>query len=122
MLYKVGDLKNVSKLQVQMFLTILQNTQKNVFAEVPFSENLHAGNLKLSEAATGDVLQKKVFLKRCIDVSEQAVHETFRQNRRFWMIHKIHIKKSELESLFNKVAVLRTCNFVKENSNTGAFL
>ena len=103
MLYKVGDLKNVSKLQVQMFLTILQNTQKNVFAEVPFSENLHAGNLKLSEAATGDVLKKKVFLK-------------------WLMIHKIHIKKSELESLFNKVAVLRTCNFVKENFNTGAFL
>ena len=29
--------------------------------------------------------------------------------------------KSLLESLFYKVAVLRACNFIKENSNTGAF-
>ena len=31
-------------------------------------------------------------------------------------------KNPVLESLFNKVAVLRACNFVKEDSNTGAFL
>ena len=66
-LCKIGDLKNFSKLQVntrsshmevlckKMFLKILQNSQKNVFAEVPFLIKLQAGNLKLSEAATGDV-------------------------------------------------------------------
>ena len=67
MLYKIGDLKNFSKLQVntrgshpevfckKMFLKILQISQKNVFAGVPFLIKLQAGNLKLSEAATGDV-------------------------------------------------------------------
>ena len=30
------------------------------------------------------------------------------QNRCSWVIHKIHSKKPALESLFNKVAVLRT--------------
>ena len=44
------------------------------------------------------------------------------QNRRSWIIHKIHSKKPVLESLFNKVAVLRTCNFIEEDSDTGAFL
>ena len=39
-----------------MFLKILQNLQKNVFDGVPFLVKLQAGNLKLSEAATGDVL------------------------------------------------------------------
>ena len=38
------------------------------------------------------------------------------------MIHKIHGKKPVLESRFNKVAVLRTGNFIKEDSNTSAFL
>ena len=67
-LYKIGDLKNFSKLQVntrsshpevfckKMFLKILQNSQKNAFAGVPFLMKLQAGKLKLSEAATEDVL------------------------------------------------------------------
>ena len=67
-LYKIGDLENFSKLQVNtrsshqevffknMFLKSLQNSQKSVFSGVPFSIKLQAGNLKLSEAATGDVL------------------------------------------------------------------
>ena len=67
-LYKIGDLKNFSKLLVntrsshpevfckKMFLKILQISQKNVFAGVSFLIKLQAGNLKLSEAATGDVL------------------------------------------------------------------
>ena len=37
-------------------LKTLQNSEKNVFAGVPFLVKLHAGNLKLSEAAAGDVL------------------------------------------------------------------
>ena len=66
-LYKIGDLENFSKLQVntrsshsevfcKKILKILQNSQKNVFAGVPFLIKLQAGNLKLSEAAVGDVL------------------------------------------------------------------
>ena len=128
----MGDLKNFSKLQVntrsshlevfckKMFWKILQISQKNVFAGVPFIIKLQAGNLKLSEAATGNVLLKKVFLKRRTGVSEPAVHTSSTQ-KCFWTIHKIRSKIPVLESVFNKVAVLRACSFIKEDSNTGAF-
>ena len=43
------------------------------------------------------------------------------QNRCYWIIDKIHRKKPVLESLFNKSAVLRTCNFIKEDYDTGTF-
>ena len=46
-----------------MFLKILQNSQKNIFTGVSFLTKLLAGNLKLAEAAAGDSLQNKVFLK-----------------------------------------------------------
>ena len=42
-----------------MFLKTLQHSQKNVLAGVSFLIKLRAGNLGLSEAATGDVMQKK---------------------------------------------------------------
>ena len=43
---------------------------------------LQAGNLKLSEAAAGDVLlKKKVFLKGRIAVSEPAFHRSSTQNK-----------------------------------------
>ena len=57
---------------------------------------------------------KLVFLKRRTGVSEPAVHISSTQNRCFWLIHNIHSKNPVLESIFNKVAVLRA-------SNTGAF-
>ena len=39
------------------------------------------------------------------------------------MIHEIQRKKNPvLESLFNKVAFLRVCNFIKEDFDTGGFL
>ena len=60
-----------------------------------FLIKLQAGNLELSEAATGDVQQNKVFLK---------------------------ISQVSQESLFNKVAVLSAFNFIKKDSDTGAFL
>ena len=101
---------------------MLQNSHKNFFAEFPFLIKLEAGRVKLSEAATGDVLYKKVFWKRRTGVSEPAVQRSSTQNRCFWIIHIIHSKKSVLESLFNKFAVLRSCNFIKEDFNTGAFL
>ena len=40
----------------KMSLEILQNSQKNIFAVVSFLIELLAGNLKLSGAATADVL------------------------------------------------------------------
>ena len=68
----------------KIFLKILQNSQKNIFAGFSFLTKLQAGNLKLAEAATGDL-------------------------------------ESLLESLFNKVEVLRACNFIKEDSDTCFF-
>ena len=38
-----------------MFLEILQNSKKNIFAGISFLIKLQGENLKLSEAATGDV-------------------------------------------------------------------
>ena len=92
---KIGDQKNFSELQVntrsshqevfckKMFLKILQISQKNVFAGVHFITKLQAGNLSLAEAATGNVLLKKVFLKRRTGVSEPAIHISSTQNRCF---------------------------------------
>ena len=50
-------------------------SQKDVFAGVPFLIKLQAGNLKLSEAATGDVLLKKGVLKKA--------HWCFRTSRSY---------------------------------------
>ena len=69
-LYERGDLKNFSKFtdkhkkqssggvlsKEKMFLKILQNSQKNIFTGVSFIIKVHPVNLKLSEAATGDIL------------------------------------------------------------------
>ena len=113
----MGDLKNFSKLQVstrsshsevfckKMFLKILQISQNKRLCCSPFFKKAAGGNLKLSEAAIENVLLKKVFLKRRTGVSEPAVHTSSTQNRCFWTIH----------------AVLRACNFINEDSNTGAF-
>ena len=126
-LCKGGDLKNFSKFTdkhkkqssggvlSKRVLKILQNSQINIFAGVYFFIKLQGGNLKLSEAANGGILSKKVLFKRRTGISERAVH------RSSWIIHKIHRKKPVLESLFNKVAFLRACNFSKEDSDTCAF-
>ena len=39
----------------KILLKILQNSQKTIFPGIPFLIKLQAGNVKLSEAATGDV-------------------------------------------------------------------
>ena len=66
--YKGGVLKKLLKIQIntktshpevfcqKMFLKILQNLQKNIFARVSFLIKLQAGNLKLAETAAGDGL------------------------------------------------------------------
>ena len=46
-----------------MFWKILKNSLKNIFAGVSFLTKLQAVNLKSSEAATGDSLENKAFLK-----------------------------------------------------------
>ena len=70
MIYKTSVLKNFSKFidkhkkqysggalsKEKMFLKILQSLHKNIFAGVSLLIKSQAGNLKFSEAATGDVL------------------------------------------------------------------
>ena len=70
MLYERSVLKNFSKLtdkhkkqssggvlsKEKMLLKILKNSQKNIYSGVSFLMKLQAGNLKLVEAATGNVL------------------------------------------------------------------
>ena len=91
----MGDLKNSSKLQVntrssypEVFckkdvLKNLANLTEKRLCWSPFLNKAASGNLKLSEAATGNVLLKKVFLKRHTGVSEPAVHTPSTQNRCF---------------------------------------
>ena len=59
----------------KMFLEILPNSQKNIFAGISFSIKLQAGKLKLSEAATGDAQWNKVFLKDS-QVSKESLSKT----------------------------------------------
>ena len=81
-LYKRNDLKTCQNSQINkkqssggdLSKDALKNFAK--FTEVFFLIKLQAGNLKLSQAATGNVLQKKVFLKRCTGVSEPAVNRS----------------------------------------------
>ena len=73
MLYKRDVLKNFSKFTDKLkkqssggvlskyVLKNFANSQKNIFARISFLIKLQAGNLKLSEAATGDVLQIRCF-------------------------------------------------------------
>ena len=87
-LYKGGDLKNFSKFTdkhkkqssggvlSKRVLKILQNSQINIFAGVYFFIKLQGGNLKLSEAANGDILSKKVLFKRRTGISERTVHRS----------------------------------------------
>ena len=59
-----------------MFLKILQNPQKKILAGVSLLAKSLAGNLKLAEAATGDSLQNKVFLKILQISQEKTCVET----------------------------------------------
>ena len=68
-----GVLKNLSKFSAKhkeqssggvLSKDVLKKfTKKNIFARVSFSTKLQAGNLNSAEAAAGDSLQNKVFLK-----------------------------------------------------------
>ena len=54
-----------------MFLEILQNSQKNIFAGISFLIKVQAGKLKLSEAAT-----EHVFLK-ILQFSQESLFDKF---------------------------------------------
>ena len=83
----------IRRCSVKRFVLKIWQTEKHLCS---FLIKLQTGNLKLPEAATGDVQLNKVFLK---------------------------ISQISLASLFNKVAVLRACNFIKKDSDTySAFL
>ena len=114
MIWKIFQNSQISRRSSQpevfwqnVFLKISQNSQISIFARVSFLVELQAGNLKLLEAAL--VFQNQSFIDHL-------------QNRCSWIMHKIHSKKLMLESLFNNVTALRTCNSIKEDSDTGAFL
>ena len=68
-----------------MFLEILQNSQKIIFARISFLIKLQGGNLKLSETSTGDAQYDKMFLT---------------------------ISQVSEEFFSKKVEVLRACNFI----------
>ena len=51
-----------------------------------------------------------------------ALYSAFLEQNRKPKGKLVHKKKPMLESLFNKVAFLRTGDFIKEDSDTGAFL
>ena len=51
-----------------------------------------------------------------------ALYSAFLEKNRKPKGKLVHKKKPMLESLFNKVAFLRTGDFIKEDSDTGAFL
>ena len=105
-------------------LNILQNSQKNIYAVVSFLRKLLTENLKMSEAATVDLLmfcKNRCSLKMRLVFQNQPFIDPL-QNRCSWIIRKIHRKKPVLESLFNKDAVLRTFNFINKDSDTGIFL
>ena len=47
--------------------------------------------------------------------------ETLNRQRQALEILQVSLEKSVLESLFIKVGVLRACNFIKEDSETGVY-
>ena len=105
----------------KIFLNILQNSHKKVYARVSFLIKSQARNLKTWESPLQMFLKESMFLKRGLVFQNQPFIDTL-QNRCSWITDKIHRKKLVLESLFNKVVVVRTSNFIKEGRNAGVFL
>ena len=72
-----------------------------------------------------EVLFKKCVLRnfsKLIDKCKKQSSKYLPKKKKFLKFCKVHRKKSVLQSRFNKVAILGTCNFIKEVSGTGAFL
>ena len=100
-----------------MLLKYLQKSQINIFADKHFFDKVAGWKPETVRSSHWKCSAKKVFLKMRTFISLVSS-----QNRCSWIIHKIRNKKSVLGSLFNKVTVLGTCNVIKEDSDTGAFL
>ena len=100
-----------------MLLKYLQKSQINIFADKHFFDKVAGWKPETVRSSNWKCSAKKVFLKMRTFISLVSS-----QNRCSWIIHKIRKKKSVLGSLFNKVTVLGTCNVIKEDSDTGAFL
>ena len=82
-------------------LNILQNSQKNIYAVVSFLRKLLTENLKMSEAATVDLLmfcKNRCSLKMRLVFQNQPFIDPL-QNRCSWIIRKIH-RKNLCWSLF----------------------
>ena len=62
-----------------------------------------------------------VFKKAALAFQNQPFIDLLR-NSCYWIIDKLYRKKPVLKSLCNKAAVPRNCNFIKEDSDTGASL
>ena len=62
-----------------------------------------------------------IFKKAALAFQNQPFIDPLR-NRCYWIIDKFHRKKPVLDSPFNKAAVPRTCNFFKEDFDTGPSL
>ena len=132
MLYKTGDLNNFSKItdkhkkQTSGGVLLKDNlnnftklTEKHLCRSLLFNK-VAGWKPKNVRSSHSRCFVKKVFSKRLVFQKRLFIDPL--QNRCSWIIHTIHRKKPVLESLFNKVAVLRTCNFIKEDSGTGIFL
>ena len=61
----------------------------------------------------GIFIEKKSFALR-IQFSEAVVRRCYSQNRCSWKFLKFHRKTLKSESLFNKVAGLKACHFIKK--------
>ena len=129
----MGDRKNFSKLQVST-----RNSHSEVFCKKML--------IKFCKSHRKTSLLESIFLKSCRWKPETvrsshwksfvkngvlkkthwcfrtSLHTSSTQNRCFGTIHTIRSNLAGLESIFNKAAVVRACNFIKEDSNIGAFL
>ena len=128
-----GDLNNFShftgKYKTQSSGGALSKDNQKIFAKFTekhlcqslFFNNVASWKTKNVRNSHQRYSVKKVFLKRRLVFQNQPFIFLL-QIRGFSIIRKIHRRIPVLESLFNKIAVLRTCNLIKEDSDTGFFL
>ena len=133
-LYKRGDLKNFSKFtdkqKKQSTRGVLRNNVlKNfaIFTDKHLSQSVFFNKATVWKPETVRSSQWRCFVEKGVFKMVQLCFRTslsqiIYKNRCSWIIHQIHNKKSVLESLVNKFTVLRTCNFIKDDSDTGDFL
>ena len=112
MLYKRGPMKNFSK---------FTDKQKNKPSGGVLSKDVLENFAKLTEEHLSWII---CFSKVAGSKPETVGSSCCRSSVRKGIPKNLYRKTRVLESLFNKVAVavLRVCNSIKANSNTGVFL